>query len=99
MNVDRNLAAGLGPEFWGHAGELSPVTAAASQPLASVEECSGDEESIVTVRGSAGPSQARPRHIARSPAGLQDTPRPGASGVAGGKAPRRRSKVGYSAYC
>ena len=49
---------------------------------------------MVTVRGSAGPPQARAHHVARSPAGLQDTPRPGASGVAGEKAPQRRSKVG-----
>ena len=94
VNIDRDLAAGLGDEFWGHEGELSPVAAAAGQPLASEEEWSGDEESVVTVRGSAGPPQARARHFARSPTGLQDTPRPGASGVVGGKAPQRRSKVG-----
>ena len=94
VNVDRDLVAGLGDEFWGHEGELSPVTAAAGQPLALEEECSGDEGSVVRVRGSAGPPQARTRQTAHSPAGLHDTPRPGASGVAGGKAPQRRSKVG-----
>ena len=95
VNVDRDLAAGLGPEFWGHEGELSPVAAAASQPRALDEQWSGDEESVVTMRGSAGPPQARVRHFAHSPAGLQDTPCPGASDVAGEKAPQRRSKVGY----
>ena len=94
VNIDRDLVAGLGDEFWGHEGELSPVTAAASQPLASEEEWSGDEESVVTVRGSAGPPQARTHYFARSPAGLQDTPRPGVSGVVGEKALQRRSKVG-----
>ena len=90
---------GLGHEFWGHEGELSPVAAAAGQPQTSDEEWSGGEETLVTVRGSAGPPQARARHFARSPAGLQDTPRPGASGVTEEKAPQRRSKVGYSPYC
>ena len=42
VNIDRDLAAGLGDEFWGHEGELSPVAAAAGQPLASEEEWSGD---------------------------------------------------------
>ena len=54
VNIDRDLVAGLGPEFWGHEGELSPVAAAAGQPRTSDEEWSGDEESVVTVRGSAG---------------------------------------------
>ena len=94
MNIDRDLVVGLGDEFWGHKGELSPVAGAPGQPRASDEEWSGDKESMATVRGSAGPPQARAGYFARSPAGLQDTPRPGASGVAGEKAPQRRSKVG-----
>ena len=94
VNIDRDLAAGLGDELWGHEGELSPVAAAAGQPRALDEEWSGGEESVITVRGSAGPPSARARHFARSPAGLQDTPRPGPSGVAGETAPQRRSKVG-----
>ena len=60
---------GLGNEFWGHEGELSPVAAAAAgQPQTSDEEWSGGEETLVTVQGSAGPPQARARHFARSPA-------------------------------
>ena len=93
VNVDRDLAAGLGDEFWGHEEESPPVTVAAGHPLASEEGCSGSEESVVTVRGSADPPLARVGQIVRSPAGLLDTPRPG-GGVAGGKAPQRRSKVG-----
>ena len=72
---------------------------AAGQPQTSDEEWSGGKESMVTVRGSAGLRQARVHHFARSPAGLQDTPRPGASGVAGEKALQRMSKVGHSPYC
>ena len=98
VNIDRDLVAGLGPEFWGQEGELSPLAAAAGLPPTSEEKWSGDEESVVTVRGSAGPLQARTRHFAHSPAGLQDTPRPGVSGVAGEKAPQRRSKVGFPLY-
>ena len=75
------------------------MAAAAGQPRTSDEEWSGGEESVVTVQGSAGPPRARVHHFASSPAGLQDTPRPGASGVAGEKALQRRSKVGYSPYC
>ena len=93
VNIDRDLAAGLGDSFWGHEEEESPVTAAAGHPLASEEGCSGSEESVVTVRGSADPPLARAGQIIRSPAGLLDTPRPG-GGVAGEKAPQRRSKVG-----
>ena len=93
VNIDRNLAAGLGDSFWGHEEEESPVTAAAGHPLASEEGCSGSEESVVTVRGSADPPLARAGQIVCSPAGLLDTPRPG-GGVAGEKAQQRRSKVG-----
>ena len=93
VNIDRDLAAGLGDEFWGHEEESSPVTVAAGHPLASEEGCSGSEESVVTVRGRADPPLSRPGQIVRSPAGLLDTPRPG-GGVAGEKAPQRRSKVG-----
>ena len=63
VNIDRDLATGLGSEFWGHKGELPPVAAAAGQPRTSDEEWSGDEESVVTVRVSEG----LPRH-ATSPA-------------------------------
>ena len=94
VNIDRDLAAGLGDEFWGHEEELSPVTVAAGHPLASEEGCSGSEESVFTVRGSEGPPLACTGHIACYPAGLHDTPRPGASGVAREKAPQRRYKVG-----
>ena len=94
VNIDRDLASGLGDDLWGHEEEESPVTAAAGHPPVSEEGCSGSEESVITVRGSAGPPLARTGHIARSPAGLHDTPRLGASGVAGEKAPQRRSKVG-----
>ena len=93
VNIDRDLAAGLGDSFWGHEEEESPVTAAAGHPLASEEGCSWSEESVVTVRGSADLPLARVGQTVRSPAGLLDTPRPG-GGVAGEKAPQRRSKVG-----
>ena len=69
------------------------MTAAAGHPPASEEGCSGSKEFVVTVRGSADPPLARAGQIVRSPAGLLDTPRPG-GGVAGEKAPQRRSKVG-----
>ena len=68
VNIDRDLAAGLGPKFWGREGELSPVAAAAGHPQTSDEEWSGGEESMITVQGSAGLPQARARHFARSPA-------------------------------
>ena len=93
VNIDRDLASGLGDDFWGHEEEESPVTAAAGHPLASDEGCSGSEESVITVRGSADPPLARAGQIVRSPADLLDTPRPG-GGVAGEKALQRRSKVG-----
>ena len=69
------------------------MTAAAGHPPASEEGCSGSKEFVVTVRGSADPPLARAGQIVRSPADLLNTPRPG-GGVAGEKAPQRRSKVG-----
>ena len=93
VDINRDLVAGLGDSFWGHEEGESPVTAAAGHPLAQEEECSGSEESVATVRGSADSPLACSGQTVRSPAGLLDTPRPG-RGVAGGKAPQRRSKVG-----
>ena len=93
VNIDRDLAAGLGDEFWGHEEELSPVTVAAGHTLASEEGCSGSKESVITVQGSADLPLARAGQIVCSPADLLDTPRPG-GGAAGEKAPQRRSKVG-----
>ena len=93
VDINRDLAAGLEDSFWSHGEEEPPVTAAASHPPAQEEEWSGSEESDATVRGSADPPLACSGQTVRSPAGLLDTPRPG-GGVAGGKAPQRRSKVG-----
>ena len=93
VDVNRDLAAGLDESFWSHGEEESPVTAAAGHPLAREEEWSGSEASDATVRGRADPLPACLGQNVRSPAELLDTPRPG-GGVAGGKAPQRRSKVG-----
>ena len=93
VDINRDLAAGLGDSFWSHGEEESPVTAAAGHPLAQEEEWSGSEASDATVRGRADPPLACSGQTVRSPTGLLDTPRPG-GGVAGGKAPQRRSKVG-----
>ena len=93
VDVNRDLAAGLDESFWSHGEEESPVTAAAGHPLAREEEWSGSEASDATVRGRADPLPACSGQNVRSPAELLDTPRPG-GGVAGGKAPQRRSKVG-----
>ena len=93
VNIDRDLASGLGDDFWGHEEEESPVTAVAGHPPASEEGCSGSKESVITVQGSADLPLARAGQIVCSPADLLDTPRPG-GGAAGEKAPQRRSKVG-----
>ena len=93
VDINRDLAAGLEDSFWSHGEEESPVTAAAGHPLAQEEEWSGSEASDATVRGSADPPLACSGQTVHSPAGLLDTPRPG-GGVARGKAPQRRSKVG-----
>ena len=93
VDINRDLAAGLDESFWSHGEEESPVTAAADHPLAREEEWSGSEASDATVRGREDPLPASVGHNIHSPAELLDTPRPG-GGVAGGKAPQRRSKVG-----
>ena len=92
VNVNRDLADGIGDSVWSHGEEESPVTAAADHPLAQ-EEWSGSEASDATVRGREDPPKASVGQNIHSPAELLDTPRPG-GGVVGGKAPQRRSKVG-----
>ena len=79
----------------GQEGELSPSAAAADQSTASEDEWSGDESPQVSVQGSAGQPPACMRQTACSPAGPQASPLPDAVGLAGGKVPQRRSKVGY----
>ena len=80
---------------WGQEGESPPSAAAADRPTASEDEWSGDESPRVSVQGSAGQPKACMRHSACSPADPQASPLPDAVGLAGGKAPQRRSKVGY----
>ena len=79
----------------GQEGERSPSAAAAGRSTASGDEWSGDESPHVSVQGSAGQPPACMRQTACSPAGPQASPLPDAVGLAGGKAPQRRSKVGY----